>query len=50
VSEKHANFLLNINRGTFADTLEIVRRIRETAPQIAGIEMRLYDEHGKLAA
>ncbi|MDO8649478.1 MAG: UDP-N-acetylmuramate dehydrogenase [Candidatus Peregrinibacteria bacterium] len=49
VSEKHANFLLNVERGTFTDTLEITRRIQEAVPQIAGVEMRFYDQKGQIA-
>src|SRR5262249_39746121 len=50
VSEKHANFLLNINRGTFSDALQVMQKIRESIPQIASIEMRCYDERGQIAA
>jgi UDP-N-acetylmuramate dehydrogenase len=50
VSEKHANFLLNIGNGTFDDALEITKRIKEKVPQIAGVEMRFYDKNGQIAA
>ncbi len=50
IAEKHANFLLNVEKGTFEDVLEITKLIREKIPQIAGIEMRLYDAKGGLAA
>lgn len=49
VSQKHANFLLNVEKGTFGDALEITRLIQEKVPQISGIEMRFYDADGKLA-
>jgi UDP-N-acetylmuramate dehydrogenase len=50
VAEKHANFLLNIGGGTFENILEITQKIRETVPQIAAIEMRLYSKNGAIAA
>jgi UDP-N-acetylmuramate dehydrogenase len=48
VAEKHANFLLNVEQGTFADALAIVRKIRDSVPQIAGVEMRFYGEEGRV--
>jgi UDP-N-acetylmuramate dehydrogenase len=50
VSEKHANFLLNIGNGTFHDALEITKQIKEKVPGIAGVEMRFYDKTGKIVA
>jgi UDP-N-acetylmuramate dehydrogenase len=50
VSEKHANFLLNVEKGTFMDAVQMTKLIREKVPQIAGIEMRFYDAKGHLAA
>jgi UDP-N-acetylmuramate dehydrogenase len=49
VSEKHANFLLNIDHGTFEDVLSITKKIRENVPDIEGIEMRLYDRNGEIS-
>jgi UDP-N-acetylmuramate dehydrogenase len=46
ISEKHANFLLNVEQGTFTDVLAITKRIRSAVPEIEGIEMRLYGENG----
>ncbi len=48
ISEKHANFLLNVEKGTFTDALAITKLIRENVPQIAGIEMRFYGEDGRI--
>ncbi|MDD4319601.1 MAG: FAD-binding protein [Candidatus Peribacteraceae bacterium] len=48
VSEKHANFLLNVDKATFADVLAVTQKICEAVPQIEGIEMRLYGEDGKV--
>jgi UDP-N-acetylmuramate dehydrogenase len=50
VSEKHANFLLNVGGGTFDDALEITKQIRQKVPQIAHIEMRFYGSDGRIAA
>ncbi len=48
ISEKHANFLLNVDKATFKDVTEITELIKKDVPQIAGIEMRLYGENGKI--
>ncbi len=50
ISQKHANFLLNVDKGTFEDALNATKLIRDKIPQIAGIEMRFYGNDGKLAA
>jgi UDP-N-acetylmuramate dehydrogenase len=50
ISEKHANFLLNTDKGTFQDVLSLAKIIKERVPQIAGIEMRLYGEDGTIAS
>ncbi|TSC58599.1 MAG: UDP-N-acetylmuramate dehydrogenase [Candidatus Peregrinibacteria bacterium Greene0416_19] len=50
VSEKHANFLLNVDKGTFQDALSITKTIKEKVPQITGVEMRFYAENGRIAA
>lgn len=48
VSEKHANFLLNIGGATFADACAAVAAIRAAVPQLPGVEMRFYDNDGRL--
>ncbi len=48
ISEKHANFLLNVEKGTFEDAVKITGLIKEKIPEIAGIEMRFYDTEGRL--
>ena len=48
VAEKHANFLLNVGKGTFIDAVTIVKKIREKVPEIAGIEMRFYSSNGQV--
>ncbi len=50
ISEKHANFLLNVEKGTFEDAKKITALIKEKVPKIAGIEMRFYDIDGKISA
>jgi UDP-N-acetylmuramate dehydrogenase len=48
ITEKHANFLLNVGEAKFADIVAITSLIKEKVPEIADIEMRLYDENGKV--
>lgn len=48
ISEKHANFLLNINQGTFQDVVDAAKLVKGKIPQIAEIEMRLYGKDGKI--
>lgn len=49
ISEKHANFLLNVDNGTFEDALAIAKLIRNKVPSISGIEMRFYEHDGRIA-
>lgn len=46
ISEKHANFLMNTDNGTFDDVKAIIGLVRKNAPRIEGVEMRLYGEDG----
>lgn len=48
VSEKHANFLLNVEKGTFEDAVATVKTIREKVPQIEGVEMRFFTQDGSI--
>jgi UDP-N-acetylmuramate dehydrogenase len=50
VSEKHANFLLNVDKGSFDDLVAVTQKIREAVPQIASIEMRLYGKDGRIVS
>ncbi len=50
ISEKHANFLLNIEQGSFDDIVRITTLVQEKVPEIAEIEMRLFGNNGKLMA
>lgn len=50
IAEKHANFLLNIEKGTFDDVLKITALVKEKVPEIAGIEMRLFGDDGRIAS
>lgn len=50
VSEKHANFLLNVGNGTFEDALEITKQIKAKVPNIEAVEMRFYDKRGNIVA
>ncbi|MBI2636000.1 FAD-binding protein [Candidatus Peregrinibacteria bacterium] len=46
ISEKHANFLMNTDNGTFDDVKAVIGLVKKTAPRIEGVEMRLYGEDG----
>lgn len=48
IAEKHANFLLNIGGGTFQDICAMKDLIRTKIPAIAGIEMRLCGNDGRV--
>lgn len=48
ISEKHANFLINEGGGTFADVLSLAEAVKRAVPRLPHIEMRLYDENGKI--
>jgi UDP-N-acetylmuramate dehydrogenase len=48
IAEKHANFLLNVDKATFADIVRMSKLVKQKVPQIAEIEMRLYGEDGRL--
>lgn len=50
ISEKHANFLLNVEKATFKDAIEITELIKKEVPQIAAVEMRFYGEDGIIRA
>lgn len=41
VSEKHANFVLNIDRATAAEVLSVVRRAKDTVAERFGIDLEL---------
>ena len=48
ISDKHANFLINADHGTFADLVSLIETVRERVPALDGIEMRLFGEDGKI--
>lgn len=48
ISQKHANFLLNVENGTFADAVAAVAAVKKAVPQIADVEMRFVKEDGSL--
>ncbi len=48
INEKHANFLINANHGTFTDLLSLIETVRDKVPALDGIEMRLYGEDGEI--
>lgn len=48
ISEKHANFLINADHGSFEDLVTLIKTVRAEVPQLRGIEMRLIGEDGKI--
>ena len=48
VSEKHANFLLNIDEGSFEDVTKMIAGVEEAVPEGLEVEMRLFGEDGGL--
>jgi len=50
VSEKHANFLINTGKGTFADVCALIETIRTRTQTPLALEMRLIEEAGTLLA
>lgn len=46
VSDKHANFLINTGKGTFADARTLITTIRERTQAPLELEMRFVDELG----
>ena len=49
VSPKHANFLINKGKASFADAKALVRNIRDAIPEELEVEMRFVEEDGNLA-
>ena len=47
VSDKHCNFLINEEGGNFDDVLSIINTIKESAPEVGAVEMRLIGEDGR---
>ena len=41
ISEKHANFIINLGNATFNDVYEIIKIVRETVEKQKGIELKL---------
>lgn len=48
ISEKHANFLLNVGEATFEDTVKLVEDIRNAINDSLEVEMRFYRSDGTL--
>lgn len=49
VAEKHANFLLNKDKATYADLKKLVETIKERVPTPLEVEMRFVEPDGSLA-
>lgn len=48
ISEKHANFLINDNEGTFADAVAIIEKTRSAVKEPLSVEMRFVQNDGTL--
>ncbi|PIP65641.1 hypothetical protein COU77_03835 [Candidatus Peregrinibacteria bacterium CG10_big_fil_rev_8_21_14_0_10_49_16] len=48
IAEKHANFLLNTGKATFADTKALVEEVRSTVKAPLDVEMRFVGEDGRV--
>ncbi|MBU0458394.1 UDP-N-acetylmuramate dehydrogenase, partial [Patescibacteria group bacterium] len=46
ISDKHSNFLINEDNGSFADVIKIIETVKEKAPDVGEVEMRLIGEDG----
>lgn len=47
ISEKHANFLVNMEgKGTFADAVAVVEKVKQSVPVLPGVEMRFIGKDG----
>jgi UDP-N-acetylmuramate dehydrogenase len=49
IAEKHANFLLNVAQGSFADAKAIVEKVRSGIPEPLSVEMRFIENDGHAA-
>jgi UDP-N-acetylmuramate dehydrogenase len=49
ISEKHANFLLNVENGTYADAKALVAHVKKTIDIPLSVEIRFYEEDGSVA-
>lgn len=47
ISEKHANFLINEGKGTFADAKTLIQTVKRSVPHPLSVEMRLIGGDGK---
>lgn len=49
ISPKHANFLMNVGKGSFADAKRVVETVREKIPEELEVEMRFVERDGTVA-
>ncbi len=49
IAQKHANFLLNTGKATYADAKKIVELVKEKITEPLDVEMRFVEENGSLA-
>ncbi len=48
ISPKHANFLMNVGEGTYADAVSVVEEVREKIPENLEVEMRFVEPDGEV--
>lgn len=48
VSQKHANFLLNVGEGTYADAVHVIKDVQGKVNEQLSVEMRFYEPDGSL--
>lgn len=49
IAEKHANFLLNVNKASYADLKALVEKVKSTVQEPLHVEMRFIENDGKAA-
>lgn len=49
IAQKHANFLLNVESGTFDDAKRIVKTVKAKVPEPLDVEMRFIERDGNVA-
>lgn len=48
ISQKHANFLINAEEGTYSDAVKIVETVKQKIPEHLEVEMRFVESDGSL--
>lgn len=48
IAEKHANFLLNVGQGSYADAVKLIETVQGKIPENLDVEMRFIESDGSL--